>query len=221
MKIDLKNPQTQFVGVITIVMILIGYLMFKLGTIGPNGILAEASTTLAVTKDSHIRGSRDAEIIIFEFSDYECPFCAKHHPTLQAIVDAYDGQVAWVFNHFPLSTHTNAHEKAEASECVAELGGNEAFWSFTDAMFEAGTHIDMAQVKTIALQTGIDESDYQSCLDSGRHSATVDAQLNLGLSSGVQGTPGNIILNVKTGQTQLIPGALPQQQLESVIDQIL
>lgn len=91
-----------------------------------------------VTDEDHIRGNPNAAITIVEYSDFECPFCSRFHPTVkQALVD-YGDQVRWVYRHFPLAQiHPNAIPSAEASECVAEQKGNEGFWEFVDAMFES------------------------------------------------------------------------------------
>ncbi len=90
-----------------------------------------------VDKDDHIRGSVDAKVKFIEYSDFECPFCKRHHPVMQKIVSAYSGNdVAWVYRHLPLvSIHPKAQPLAEASECAAELGGNDGFWAFADAVF--------------------------------------------------------------------------------------
>lgn len=248
LEIDFRKSQTQLIFVLAIIIGLIGFMFQKLNTVeqttgGTTGQLADnpgrpqvpdpvdsmgghedtapADATLTLTDTDHIRGDADADIIIYEYSDYECPFCAQNHPVIQALVDKYDGKVAWVYKHFPLSIHANAQKKAEAAECVAELGGNDAFWSFTDDLFEAGTQTPVSQLASIATDAGVDASDFQSCLDSGRHTDTVTADLNQGLSVGVQGTPGNVIVHVADGTQQLIPGALPQNQFESVIDGIL
>ncbi len=90
-----------------------------------------------VTKDDHVIGSPDAEITIVEYTDLECPFCARVHPTLHQLVTEYNGKVNWVIRHYPLDNlHENARAKAEASECVWEQGGDEAFIKYVDHLFE-------------------------------------------------------------------------------------
>lgn len=89
-----------------------------------------------ITSADHIFGNPNAGVKIVEFSDLQCPFCARFHPTLKQIIQEYDGQVAWVYRHFPLaSIHPSARPAAIGSECAAELGGNNAFWKFVDAVF--------------------------------------------------------------------------------------
>lgn len=90
-----------------------------------------------VTDKDHILGSKDADIVIIEYSDLECPFCSRFHGTMHQVVKDYDGKVAWVFRHLPLEQlHPNAFNKAISSECVFDLGGEEKFWSYIDAIFK-------------------------------------------------------------------------------------
>jgi thiol-disulfide isomerase/thioredoxin len=89
-----------------------------------------------INEKDHIMGNPNAEIVIIEYSDFECPFCKTHHATLKKLVEEYDGQVAWVFRHYPIQQlHPNAFEKAVASECISKIKGNEAFWKYTDLLF--------------------------------------------------------------------------------------
>jgi protein-disulfide isomerase len=90
-----------------------------------------------VTAADHIRGDINAPVKIVEFSDIDCPFCKRFHSTMQEVMKTYgdSGKVAWVYRHFPLTQlHPDAANKAEASECVAELGGNDKFWAFVDGL---------------------------------------------------------------------------------------
>ena len=101
---------------------------------GPNG--AEPDTDIEVTKDDYIYGDEDAPITLVEFSDFECPFCARAHGTFERLVAERD-DIAWVYRHLPLeSIHPNAEPAARASECIAELEGNDAFWNFADTVFD-------------------------------------------------------------------------------------
>lgn len=89
----------------------------------------------AVNKDTdHIKGDKDASITIIEYSDMECPYCQRFHPTMQQVINDYGDKVNWVYRHFPLtSIHPNAMNLALSSECVAELEGNDKFWEFVDS----------------------------------------------------------------------------------------
>lgn len=175
--------------------------------------------------DDHVRGDRNARVLLIEYSDLECPFCKQFHPTAQKILDTYKGQVAWVYRHFPLSFHQNAQKEAEASECVNELGGNDIFWKYVDAIFERttsnGTGFALDKLGPLAKEVGIDQTKFQRCLDSGKYTKHVQDDETAGGKAGVTGTPGNILLDTKTGTTKLIPGALPYDQFKQAIDDLL
>lgn len=93
-----------------------------------------------IVESDHVRGNPNADIVIVEYSDTECPFCKQFHETMKRIMDEYgaDGKVAWVYRHFPIpSLHPKAPKEAEALECAAEQGGNEVFWKYTDMLYAA------------------------------------------------------------------------------------
>lgn len=163
----------------------------------------------------HIRGNPDADIAVIEYSDYECPFCSRHHPTMQSIIDNND-DVMWVYRHFPLSFHPNATPLAEASECVWEQGGNDAFWIFTDLIFEEGA--DTSKVEDYASRSGVDGTAVKACLDSGKYAQYVKDDMAGGSAGGVTGTPGNIVLHLDSGDTRLVSGAQPEANIQAAID---
>ena len=84
------------------------------------------------TSTEHVRGNVNATIAIIEYTDYQCPFCHRVHPTIQQLLQDYGDKVMWVSRHFPLSFHPDAQPLAVGAECAADLGGNDAFWGFTD-----------------------------------------------------------------------------------------
>lgn len=97
----------------------------------------ESSNVRKVDDSDHLRGDPKASVKVVEFSDLECPFCKRFHLTMQQLMEGYSGKVAWVYRHFPLdSLHPKARKEAEASECAAELGGNDGFWAYIDKLFE-------------------------------------------------------------------------------------
>lgn len=175
--------------------------------------------------EDHVRGDRNARILLFEYSDLECPFCKRFHPTAKQIVDEYKGQVAWVYRHFPLDQiHSKADKEAEAVECANELGGNEAFWALTDKIFEvtpSNNGLNLDDLPKLAVEVGLNQNAFQSCLDSGKFAEHVESDYQGGIKAGVTGTPGNILLDTKTGKTKLIPGALPFEQFKVEIDSML
>ncbi len=91
---------------------------------------------LTIRPTDHVRGSVDAPIKIFEYSDIDCPYCKSLHPILVRLVEEKPETVAWIYRHHPLDNlHPFARMKAEATECVAELSNNPAaFWNFIDEL---------------------------------------------------------------------------------------
>lgn len=185
----------------------------------------EAKDVPKITKDDHVRGDRNATIALIEYSDIECPFCKRFHPTARQVMDAYNGRVMWVYRHFPLSFHANAQKEAEASECANALGGNDAFWKYLDAIYERtasnGTGFALDKLVPLAVEQGLSEAAFKECLDSGRFEKYVAEDMVGGSKAGVTGTPGNILLNTKTGKMSLIPGAVPFETIKSAIDEMM
>ncbi|MEK7155736.1 MAG: thioredoxin domain-containing protein [Patescibacteria group bacterium] len=92
-----------------------------------------------VQDNDHILGNPNADVIIVEYSDPECPFCKMFHETMHQVISQYgeNGKVAWVYRHFPIpQLHPKAQKEAEALECAAEQGGNDMFWKFTDKVYQ-------------------------------------------------------------------------------------
>lgn len=178
-----------------------------------------------ISDRDHIRGDKNARLALIEYSDIECPFCKQFHPTAQRVVDEYKGQVQWIFRHYPLSFHANAQKEAEAVECANEQGGNDAFWKMTDTIYEQttsnGTGFALDKLGPLAGELGLDQAKFQECLDSGRYAQLVKDDMDGGTKAGVNGTPGNILLDTKTGATQLIPGAVPFEQIKTTIEGML
>lgn len=177
-----------------------------------------------VTDKDHIRGNVDAPITLVVYSDYECPFCKRFHPTMQELMKQYEGKIRWVYRQYPLSFHQNAQKQAEASECVAELGGNEKFWEFSDKIFERttsnGTGFALDQLGPLAAEIGVDQQAFQSCLDSDKYAKFVQDSVTEGTTAGVSGTPATIIIDQK-GKTQLLVGAQPIETFKTAIDKLL
>ena len=185
----------------------------------------QAGEVSPVTEDDYIKGNRNARIALIEYSDMECPFCKRFHPTAQQVVDEYGDDVMWVYRHFPLEQlHSKAPKQAEATECAGKLAGNEGFWALTDKIFEvtpSNNGLDNSTLPNLAAEVGINKSAFQTCLDSGEMAQNVEDDYQSGLKAGVAGTPGNILLDTKTGESILIPGAVPYPQVKQAIDEML
>jgi protein-disulfide isomerase len=170
------------------------------------------TASLEIKDTDAVRGNPDAPVIIFEYSDFECPFCSRAHPTVKQVMDTYGDDVAIVYRHFPLSFHPQAQKAAEASECAKEIGGNEKFWEMHDLLFESGVTGGVDSFKSYATQIGLDSGAFNKCLDSGQTAAKVRADFSGGQQAGVTGTPGFFVNGRK------INGAQPFSAFQQIID---
>lgn len=177
-----------------------------------------------VTDADHIRGNKDAKITLIEYSDFECPFCKRFHPTMQQALQEFDGDVRWIYRHFPLDFHVNAQKEAEASECANELGGNDAFWKYSDMIFERtqsnGTGLPLTSLVPMAKELGLDEAKFKDCLDSGKYAGHVTDEMAAGSAAGINGTPGTFLIDAN-GNAQVISGAQPYEAVRAAIQSVL
>ncbi len=183
-----------------------------------------AATVRPVSKGrDHIRGDPAAPVTLVEYSDFECPFCKRFHSTVKRLVADSNGQMKWVYRHFPLDElhPVKARKEAVASECAAELGGNDAFWKFADRFFELTpsnnrTDID-AVLPRIAGEIGLDKARFASCLASARHDRRVAEDVQDATASGGRGTPWSIIVS-KNGKTYPLSGAQPYEAVKQLVE---
>jgi protein-disulfide isomerase len=158
---------------------------------------APAPTPAAIipTDDARVLGDSDAPVTIVEFSDYQCPYCARHveetWPKLKAeFIET--GRVQYAFKDFPLDNiHPQAFKAHEAARCAGEQG---AYWTMHDRLFAGqpewnGRADHVTVFRGYAAELGLQTADFDACLDSGRWASAVNANLAEGASLGVQGTP--------------------------------
>jgi protein-disulfide isomerase len=174
----------------------------------------------------HVYGNPNAPVSLIEYSDFECPFCKRFHATAKEIVDAYGGKVNWVYRHFPLAMHNpGAQKEAEASECVAQLGGNDAFWKFANAIYARtksnGNGFPLDQLVPLGKEIGLDEKQFKECIDAAKYASRVQEDLNEGIQIGITGTPANFLLRNDTGEVILKVGAQPSDAIKPDIDKLL
>lgn len=185
-----------------------------------------ASHMRPVSADDHILGNPNADLVIVEYSDLECPFCKQFQTTMKQVMDVYGGpgKVAWVYRHFPIaSLHSKAPKEAEATECANELGGAEKFWEYTDLVYQttnSNNTLDAAELPKIAAQVGLDVTAFNTCLASGKYTAKVQADYDDAIAAGGRGTPTSIIIS-KDGTKTVVQGAQPYASLKATIDALL
>lgn len=159
------------------------------------GIIEVRNTEHAVvTENDHILGSINAPVKLIDYSDTECPFCKRHHQMLGELFAKYDDEdFAWVYRHLPLDFHLKAMPEAIATECVAKLGGQEAFWKFLGKIYETTTSndgLDLALLPDFARDAGVsDLSAFNSCYENEETRSVVESDMEDAHRAGGSGTP--------------------------------
>jgi protein-disulfide isomerase len=190
-----------------------------------NGPQATEQTVKGLQADDYVVGDKNAEIVIVEFSDSECPFCKMFHDTMNKIMGEYgpSGKVAWVYRHYPLEVlHRKAHKEAIAQECVGKLGGNDAFWKFTNniyAVTPSNDGLNHAELPGMAVAAGVDKAAFESCFKNDETKDAVKADMDEGAALGIGGTPQSYI--IKDGQQYSIEGAQPYGAVKQLIEKLL
>lgn len=168
------------------------------------------------TENRHLYGNPKASTIIVEFSDLECPFCARLHPILQEIVDTSGGRVAWEYRHYPIPTHPNAYTAAMLAECVADKGGQDAFFAFIARVFAEVSSLSRETLARIATEFGLSEEEQTKCQTDEGIQARIAADMAAAAKEGARGTPYSVIVK-SSGEAIPVSGALPKEQWDSLL----
>lgn len=175
---------------------------------------AEEQITLEfnINSDTHILGDKKAKVTMIVYSDFQCPYCSKHHATMKQVVEKYGDDVNLVWRNFPLSFHEYAVPAAQAAECAGEQG---KFWEYADKLFENQADFANEPWLSLAGELGLNEGEFTSCVDTEKYKDRVAEDMNEGFGNGVEGTPATFV------NGELISGALPFETFEQVIDSYL
>lgn len=181
-----------------------------------------------ITSEDKILGNPNADIIIVEYSDFECPYCKLFHSTMNDIMHEYgrNGKVAWIFRHFPLDSHKNAKGAAIAAECVYRIGGNEKFWEYSNILFASSTDIlSKDNLESIAVNNlSLEQEKYNACLNNADVLAKIESDVADGKiiyeNDPNFGTPYSFVIT-KTGIQTKIIGAQPFSDVKALIDQFI
>jgi len=180
----------------------------------------------AVDASDHILGNPEAPVIVIEYSDLECPYCKDFHETMAQVMNYYgkSGKVAWVFRNFPIpQLHSKAPKEAEAAECAAAQGGNEAFFTYINKVFAitpSNNGLNLASLPQIAEEMGLDRQIFEQCLSSGIYTQKVSQAYTQAVAEGAQGTPHTVIM--ARGENILtLSGNQPYASMRAAIDEVL
>jgi protein-disulfide isomerase len=175
----------------------------------------DKSYTIAIA-ESPVRGKADAPVTIVEFSDFQCPFCARSNPIVEGVLAKYPDKVNYVYKHFPLAFHSAARPAAIASIAAQEQG---KFWEMHEVLFANQATLDASRLEDYAKQAGLDLARFKKDLESKKdaYGKRVDTEFALGQSVDVRGTPtlyiGGKKVRVRTveGMSAMIDEQLKQK----------
>jgi protein-disulfide isomerase len=174
-------------------------------------ILLEApKVDVAATGPS--KGPSDARVTIVEFSDFQCPYCARGKRVIDRVLAEYGKDVRVVFRDFPLAFHDKAQKAAEAGHCAEEQG---RFWEMHDWMFDHQDALAVGDLKGAAKKLGLDGKKFDACIDGGKYGDAVAANQRDGAKAGVSGTPAFFVNGTS------ISGAQPFERFKTLIDRAL
>lgn len=199
------------------------------GSAGTGGTIAPTvqpgttgSVKVQIEDNDPVLGDPDAGISIVEFSDFQCPFCARS--ASGALTDFRNseyfknGDVNLVYKQFPLSSiHPFAQNAGEASLCAQDQG---KFWEYHDTLFANQGSLDDASLKAYAAQLGLDTGEFDSCLDGDEKKDEVLKETAQAQAAGGRGTPYFVIVNNDNGNTQTVSGAVPWTNFEAAISSL-
>ena len=170
------------------------------------------------------KGQKNAPLTLIEFSDYQCPFCARHvAQTLPHLMKAYvdTGKLRYVFRDYPLEIHANAAKAAEAARCA---GDQNKYWEMHDKLFANQNQLELSKLPGYAKAIGLNESEFERCLNKGKHTRAVKKDMEQANALGVRGTPA-MVLGVSDGDKVkdaiIIRGARPLPIFTAEIEKLL
>ena len=183
----------------------------------------EAPATPAAAGDDRVLGSPEAPVTIIEFTDLQCPYCARFAletwPLLrQHYVDS--GKVRFASRDLPLSFHAYALPAAVAARCAGQQG---KFWEYREALFRGQSRLANAPYDELAGRFGLDVAKFAACRADAATAASVRADAAVAAANGIASTPTFVIGRVVNGEFagEVVSGAQPFDAFAQRIDSLL
>ncbi len=174
--------------------------------------LPEAAKIALEQGKSYAKGPDNAPVTIYQFSEFECPFCSRVEPTIAEIEKIYGDKVRIVFKNFPLPFHKNAQLASEASLAAGEQG---KYWEMHDILFKNQKHLTRPDLEVYAKDLGLDMAKFAEALDNHKFATQVELEHQEGQNAGITGTPSFVINGT------LVRGAVPIEEFKTAIDKAL
>jgi len=167
-------------------------------------------TRIEVAADGPSKGPENAAVTIIEFSDFQCPFCARALPVIDEVMKRYPNEVRVVYRHLPLDRiHARARPAAEASACA---GDQDQFWAYHDLLFANTKALSDEDLKRYAEELNLDVAAWELCIGEGKFADKVEADVTAGQAVGITGTPAFIVNGV------MLSGAKPVEEFVPLIE---
>ena len=154
-------------------------------------------------------GKKDAKVTIVEFSDFQCPYCARASVIINKLKELYPNDLRVEFRDYPLAQHADARAAAEAARCANEQG---KFWEYHDLLFANSRALRPDDLKRYATNAGLDLNAFATCLASDRPKNAIETSVALGQKAGVEGTPAIYVNGIK------LVGLLPLPLMQAFVD---
>ena len=175
--------------------------------------------------DRPMQGSPTAKLVMMEFTDYQCPFCARFHKeTLPLLRKEFidTGRLRYVLMDLPLSNiHPHAFLAAEAAHCAGEQG---KFYELSDRLFQNSARLNPGVIEASAAEVGLDMARYSACLRDGRHKKTVKSSQDMAEQLGFSSTPTFVLGHLKDGRLEdggYFLGAQPYSVFQGILQKVL
>ena len=220
-----KGSSILLAAVVGIAGFALAYVYFGSGSQGAETAEVEAADVeiaddverykVPVTDAQPSKGPKDALVTIVEFSEFQCPFCARVLPSTKEIQDTYGDDVRIVWRNLPLSFHQNADPAAQLAMEAYAQGGSDKFWEVHDLLFANQKALGRADLENYAQQAGLDMDKVKKALDEKTHSKQIQEDTTLAAAIGARGTP-NFFINGRN-----LRGAVPFAAFKTIIDQEL
>ncbi len=159
--------------------------------------------------DAPTIGPKSAPVTIIEFTDYQCPFCSRVRPTVNQIIDEYKDKVRYALRDFPLSFHQFSKKAHEAAHCAGDQG---KYWEYSKELWANQQALQVEKLKEYAKTLKLSQKKFDECLDSGKYTKAVEANVAAGAAAGAQGTPSFFINGI------FLSGARPIGDFKNIID---
>ena len=166
-----------------------------------------SSLRIPVTPQDHSTGPQDAEIVLVEYGDYQCPYCGAAYPVVKDLLAEHEGRIRFVFRNFPLA---DMHPEAVDAAFLAEFAGEHGrYWEAHDLLFENQERLGRALYEEICATLGLSLQELRAAAESEQYLPRIQADEEGGIRSGVNGTPTFFLNGTRLdGGTAALPAAV-------------